>query len=701
MSYRTQSAGEQGVRWPVVWIIALIGVLLSIPMEGFCLTWDFNVDEDFEGWKAYGRIVSWGGGTLWMSVLDGVLKVEVLKGPTTAPRTPLLSPRLNVDTGLFDRIRVRMKMDGDRAVQGSLRMFWKTSLSPSGHELGRVLYDKYAVRLHQGKTTVFTPEWQTFEFGELDEQPTWEGEVIQIELYFDLYGAHEPESIVIDWIELTGPGEQALEEPLDVGPDTTRSGWFDPPAYYVLGYSVRQIGMGDLDGDGDLDVVVTGVVPGAGDEPLARKYTVLFNQGDGTLDGRMDYDLKETPFSIWIGDGDGDGDRDLVIGCVEGFIDVCLNRGGGTFEDPVIYRIGSSFIPSVWGEDLDGDGDVDLIMANWRNPSNPDRSEDTISLLFNAGDGSFSDPVRYEVGEHAANVRTADVDRDGDRDVIVACEGSYEGLGESGYEPVADYVYVLFNDGAGMLTDSEVYPVGDHPYEVWCGDLNGDSYVDLAVVHGAEDGRIAVLLNEGDGHFSEAVFYGAESQFSGLCGADLDGDGDMDLASGDPMDVNVSVLVNDGEGAFEIQRAYALESVPRYVCSGDMDGDGDVDIIGETRDGSVFVLLNRSNDVTSVEVETGQDIPRRYSLFWNYPNPFNSITLIPFDLAFSGKVRLTLYDMLGRKVRTLVEGFLSPGHYTIPWDGRDKLGHPVASGRYLVRLQAGPFSTSKTMMLVK
>ena len=57
MSYRTQSAGEQGVRWPVVWIIALIGVLLSIPMEGFCLTWDFNVDEDFEGWTAYGRIV--------------------------------------------------------------------------------------------------------------------------------------------------------------------------------------------------------------------------------------------------------------------------------------------------------------------------------------------------------------------------------------------------------------------------------------------------------------------------------------------------------------------------------------------------------------------------------------------------------------------------------------------------------------------
>ena len=94
-------------------------------------------------------------------------------------------------------------------------------------------------------------------------------------------------------------------------------------------------------------------------------------------------------------------------------------------------------------------------------------------------------------------------------------------------------------------------------------------------------------------------------------------------------------------------------------------------------------------------------VPIRYVLSASYPNPFNSLVIIPFDLAFSGRVRLNVYDVLGRKVRTLVEGVMSPGHHTIPWDGRDALGRPVASGRYVIRLQAEGFSQSRTMTLLR
>ena len=94
-------------------------------------------------------------------------------------------------------------------------------------------------------------------------------------------------------------------------------------------------------------------------------------------------------------------------------------------------------------------------------------------------------------------------------------------------------------------------------------------------------------------------------------------------------------------------------------------------------------------------------IPRKHWLWANYPNPFNAWTVIPFELAFSGRVRLGVYDVLGRKVRVVVDQDMGHGRWEVGWDGRDDLGHPAASGRYLYRLQVSTFSDSKTMTLIR
>ncbi len=80
----------------------------------------------------------------------------------------------------------------------------------------------------------------------------------------------------------------------------------------------------------------------------------------------------------------------------------------------------------------------------------------------------------------------------------------------------------------------------------------------------------------------------------------------------------------------------------------------------------------------------------------NYPNPFNPVTKINFSLPKAEYVKLTIYDALGREIETLVSENLTPGTYQAEWNGNN-----YASGVYFYRLQAGSFSETKTMTLVK
>ncbi|RMF56604.1 MAG: choice-of-anchor D domain-containing protein [Calditrichaeota bacterium] len=110
------------------------------------------------------------------------------------------------------------------------------------------------------------------------------------------------------------------------------------------------------------------------------------------------------------------------------------------------------------------------------------------------------------------------------------------------------------------------------------------------------------------------------------------------------------------------------------------------------------------------EVITGiflqSTLPGTYYLAQNYPNPFNPVTQIGFRIANfpSGAgafVKLAVYDLLGRKVKTLVNKSLTPGEYQVQWDGKDENGKPVVSGVYLYRLQAGDFVQVRKMVLLR
>ncbi len=109
----------------------------------------------------------------------------------------------------------------------------------------------------------------------------------------------------------------------------------------------------------------------------------------------------------------------------------------------------------------------------------------------------------------------------------------------------------------------------------------------------------------------------------------------------------------------------------------------------------VFSIIN-----SFVSIQNG-DFPYQYNLYPAYPNPFNPITHLRYDLPEDGFVNITIYDMMGRLVKTLVNGFQNSGFKSVQWNATNDRNEPVSVGLYLYTIQAEEFSQTKKMVLLK
>ncbi|MDR3667580.1 MAG: fibronectin type III domain-containing protein, partial [Ignavibacteriaceae bacterium] len=108
-----------------------------------------------------------------------------------------------------------------------------------------------------------------------------------------------------------------------------------------------------------------------------------------------------------------------------------------------------------------------------------------------------------------------------------------------------------------------------------------------------------------------------------------------------------------------------------------------------------------NSKITSIQQNNSKTIPTSYKLFQNYPNPFNGQTIIKYQLTDRGWMTLEVFDILGRKIRTLVNEFQLPGEFTLRWDGKNDNGKMLASGVYIYRMRIGTFVSSKKLMMLK
>ena len=94
-------------------------------------------------------------------------------------------------------------------------------------------------------------------------------------------------------------------------------------------------------------------------------------------------------------------------------------------------------------------------------------------------------------------------------------------------------------------------------------------------------------------------------------------------------------------------------------------------------------------------------VPGVFALHQNYPNPFNPVTTIRYDVPEQAHVTMEIYNLLGQKVATLVNGIQEPGYHAIMWNGTNMSGAAMSSGMYFYHIQAGDFRSVKKLILVK
>jgi hypothetical protein len=317
---------------------------------------------------------------------------------------------------------------------------------------------------------------------------------------------------------------------------------FQPHADYPTGDQPQAIALGDLDGDGKLDLVTANY--------SGQSISVLAGNGDGSFAAHIDYPLGFYATSVAIADLNDDGKPDVAATTGDARISVLLGKGDGTLGAEREFAAGLAPASLVLG-DFDGDGRLDLATAN--------ATGNSVSVLLGNGDGSFKPRLDYATGGQSASVVAGDLDNDGKPDLAAANDNT-------------DKISVLLNQAEFGFAARAEY-ANDDPRTVALGELDGDGKLDAAVVN---DKGITVRLGAGDGTWKSSVIYATHTSPRSVSIADFNGDGNADMAA--TRNYHVSLLVGIGAGVFAPYVDYPNDVTVASLAA-DFNGDDRPDLV--------------------------------------------------------------------------------------------------------------------------
>lgn len=351
---------------------------------------------------------------------------------------------------------------------------------------------------------------------------------------------------------------------------------------------------GDLDGDGDIDIVQSGI--GENLSGQIAEASVFINDGNGN------FSLKEQNFNdffnteqIFMSDLDNDNDLDIIIAGVNRS-ELYRNDGAGNFEhdESVIFpKFNSGDL--IIG-DVDGDENNDVVIFAKLNSGDP------FAMIFlNDGLGAFVEAFNTSfIPLETPRIEFIDLEGDGDRDIITTGVNSNDEKKVFIYENNGEGTFTVFSNSNIDVILSDEISVGDL-------DMDGDEDIFIAGLSEENKAKSAIYINDGSGQFTELMDTNLPNVFASSNGLeDLDNDGDLDLLIVGSLDGGLPnifsiVFENKGNNNFVASDSLKGEYIPANTIA-DLNGDGKKDIIIQGFVDDTNIYFNESEISSTIEI---------------------------------------------------------------------------------------------------
>ena len=466
------------------------------------------------------------------------------------------------------------------------------------------------------------------------------------------------------------------------------SGGFPSKTIYAAGGGAMAVVACDVNNDGAPDAVSVNTLS-------SSQIEVLTNLGSGVLSFQTSFPVGNNSRTLLTTDFTSDNRPDAVTANSGANSITFYPHTVSTFGSPTDFTTGA-FPAGLASGDIDGDGLTDLIVAN--------QNANSISFMKNNGGGSFT-RTDIPTGSGPRSVAVADLDGDGDMDIAVA-------------NSAADSVQILLNatatyasymDGWNLLSlplqpqsffKQALYPQAISPAFAYEGSYVVSDTVEFGRGYWLKFAGGGLLLFHGDSVRIDSLPVAAKWNMIGALSAPVPV---SSITSNPPGMVTSSF--------FGYNTNYVVEDTllpgNGYWVKTNQAGVLYLTAPGKATPGA---RINITPDRELPPLPPGgesrasnADLPDHYSVEQNYPNPFNPTTIIRYQLPVTGYVRLTVYNLLGEVVATLVNGTQNAGYASVVWDARN-----VPSGVYFYKLQAdapggpaGSYVETRRMLLVK